>query len=156
MIRPRIRRDEAGQAVFIELLVVLLPLLLIFAAAIEFGFAVSIKQSVQTAAQVGAEAAAQSGYSNSGYATALASLQDSGLAGHGNQITITSTINGSSCATATGGTYTGLNAVVTVTVNYKPVFPGLDSPMFGYVGNAIGHSATSSASLPVSTEYGAC
>lgn len=155
-MRHRIRRDEAGQSMFIELLVVLLPLFLIFSAAIEYGYAVSIKQSVQTAAQVGAEAAAQSGYASSGYSTAMASLQNSGLAGSGNQVTVASNIAGGSCASASGGAYTGQNAVVTVTVNYKPIFPGLSSPLFGEVGKFIGHTASSTASLPVSTEYGVC
>lgn len=139
---------------YIEFLFVLIPLLLIFGATVAFGIDASVHQSVQNAAQVGAEVAASSGNASVGRSEALATLRAAGLTA---TPIISSTIDMSaSCASVSGGTYQGEQAVVTVWYPSPTIFGFLDTPMFGDVGKVLIGNISATATAPVASERTAC
>lgn len=149
-ILKRIQRDEQGQSIMIEFLIVLIPLLIIMAGTFEFGWWITNRNVVENAAQAAVEQVASSGLTCNATQIADAQIQAGGL--NPSFATVTASIQGGSASTS-GGDYHGITASVTVTYQYQQLFGFLSTPMFGDIGNALNHKITATATMPVSTEY---
>jgi Flp pilus assembly protein TadG len=143
----------------IEFLIVLIPLLIIMAGTFEFGWWITNRNVVENAAQAAVEQVAISGTTSNVVQTANAQIRAGGL--NPSLATVTASIQGGgSCAltSPSGNNYQGLIATVVVSYKYQQLFSFLSTPMFGDIGDALNHTITATAKMPVSTEYagGSC
>lgn len=152
-ILRRIQRDEQGQSIMIEFLIVLIPLLIIMAGTFEFGWWITNRNVVENAAQAAVEQVASAGNTYGASQIVDAQIKAGGLNPEFIKSVSASIQGGGRCATTFGNSYQGLIASVTVTYQYQQLFGFLSTPMFGDIGNALNHKITATAKMPVSTEY---
>ncbi len=166
----RNRRREDGQAMIVEL-VLLFPLLLaLLVAILEFGWWVNAHQVVSEAAHQAARSAAQQGVisEESVPAQVAATMRggDLNVNAASYQVAVPNSyvsVSGSVanppgytyCVPEPAGGFAPELVKVTVTYQYHPLFPFLDTPMFFDIGRALPHTVTATAQLPAEQEWAA-
>lgn len=144
----RIHRDESGQSIFLEFLIVIPIFLLLITAAIQLGFYIYASNAVSNAASATAQEVAATGQVHIGPLDVVANsaLQRAALPPGA---AVSASLPGGSCAPLSGGNYQTEQGTVTVTYNWQaPILPFPVLP----VNNRI----TKTAVIPILTEYGSC
>jgi hypothetical protein len=144
-LQRRVRRDEAGQSIFVEFLVILLPLMILTTNLISAGMYIYARNVVDNAAQAAVEQVASTGYSGVAQGVVDSQLSAGGLHGTPGVLAFA---GGAGCANTSGGDFQGAPANVIVSYQFQPVFGS--SPLFGGVFSG---KITAGAQMPVSTEF---
>ena len=142
LLKSRIRRDEAGQSMFVELIIVLIPLLLILFGILDFGFYVISRNIVANSAQAAVEQVASADSTASAQSVADTQLKNGGLTP--SKASVLATI---ACNTGSANNYTAAEAHVIVTYHFTPLITILG------LGNMFPTTLTSGATMPVSTMF---
>lgn len=160
------RRDEAGQSLTVEL-VLLLPLMLALTVGVlEFGWWVNAHMVTSNAASQAARAVAIEGRISMGTVPNQIRAVASGGDLATNNIKWSASAGGIStplqplgsttptqCIYQPTGGFAPMTASVTVTYQYHLLFPFLASPMFFDIGKAIPKHIQATASVPVEQEW---
>lgn len=145
----RFRHDEAGQAEFLAMAIVLVFFVYVFAGILNFGWYVYALSATQSTTNRLAQQVATTGQFSPSTLSSAASAQLSNDGLHG-QANATGSIGGASCAQLQGGgDYQGQLGTVTVHYHFSPLlFSGGYQFLFPTI--------SSTAAATVTTEYASC